>query len=59
MIIELITPLMLASSPQAADANIDSYAHKSQLTTSHKEQIAYSSTRTYGGDGSPRDADWD
>ncbi len=63
MLINLITPLMLATAPQLADSSIAIYDHQSQSAgKSHlakKEQIAYSSTRTYDWQGNPNDSDFD
>lgn len=59
MIVELITPLVLATAPQVSDVNNNNYNHQAQVFTGAKEQIAYSSTRTYGPTGNPSDSDWD
>lgn len=59
MIIELITPLVLATAPQVADVNNNNYNHQAQVFTGAKEQIAYSSTRTFDYNGRPNDSDWD
>lgn len=59
MIIELITPLVLATAPPVADVNNNNYNHQAQVFTGAKEQIAYMSTRTYDAYGNPRDNDAD
>jgi hypothetical protein len=59
MIIELITPLILATAPQVTDVNNNNYNHQLQGFTGAKEQIAYSSTRTYDYKGMPWDSDFD
>lgn len=59
MIIELITPLVLATAPQVADVNNNNYNHQAQVFTGAKEQIAAASTRTYDAYGNPRDNDFD
>ena len=53
MIIELITPLILATAPQVTDVNNNNYNHQLQGFTGEKVQIAYQSTRTYDGRGNP------
>ncbi|CAM8388051.1 hypothetical protein MCETWHM1_01034 [Candidatus Methylopumilus planktonicus] len=59
MIIELITPLILATAPQVTDVSNNNYNHQAQVFTGAKEQIAYSSTRTYDVRGNPWDSDFD
>jgi hypothetical protein len=64
MLIELITPLMLATAPMAiiADQPIQ-YNHASQMVAlnSAKEILSYTSggTRTYDYNGKPNDSDND
>jgi hypothetical protein len=63
MLLNLITPLMLATAPQSVDASALSYDHLNQIAVSNghstKEQIAYQSTRTYDFRGFPNDSDFD
>jgi hypothetical protein len=59
MIIELITPLILATAPQVTDVNNNNYNHQLQGFTGEKVKIAYQSTRTYDYNGNPRDSDFD
>jgi len=59
MIIELITPLILATAPQVTNVNNNNYNHQLQGFTGEKVQIAYQSTRTYDGRGNPQDSDFD
>ena len=63
MLVELLTPLMLATAPQATDGLVSNYNHNNQTAElwggTTKEIVAASSTRTYMADGKPFDADFD
>ncbi|MFZ4553663.1 MAG: hypothetical protein ACOYNQ_03825 [Burkholderiales bacterium] len=64
MIVELLTPLMIATAPVMVDVKHAVYSHEAQQTVAlldggDKDKIAYSSTRTYDWNGNPNDADWD
>lgn len=64
MIIELVTPLMLATSPQIVDMKVPVYSHESQQTVAlldgeDKNKVSRSSTQTFDATGKPWDADYD
>lgn len=67
MLIELITPLMLATAPVAIDVPESNYDHNAQVsihnsntkTAQYPRQPTYSGTRTFGSTGQPMDADND
>lgn len=68
MIIELLTPMMIATAPDKIDLKSEQiYDHKTQIVVAYvehgivqkQEDVQYSSTRTYDGGGNPKDADWD
>ena len=65
MIIELITPLMLATAPMAiAATEPPKYSHENQQMQTQSYQVAqrfptYNATRTYDYRGSPSDSDND
>jgi hypothetical protein len=63
MLIELITPLMLATSPATFDASNAVYSHQSQQVVAYegstKAIAAYGSTRSYDMYGKPNDNDND
>lgn len=61
MLIELITPLMLATAPIAIDVPKSDYDHSAQVSVQKnlKLAITYSGTQTFGANGQPRDADND
>ena len=65
MLIELITPLVLATSPMAIIVpESATYNHGTQQVESPSFQVAqrpitFNGTQTFGGDGRPRDSDTD
>ena len=63
MILELLTPLMLATAPQTTDGLAGSYSHSTQNTTGWEgtktEIMLASSTRTFMPNGQPYDSDMD
>lgn len=65
MIIELITPLMLATSPMIIAVEPIKYSHEAQQAQSSDIQLAQyrpitsSGTQTFGFDGRPYDSDND
>jgi hypothetical protein len=62
MLIELITPIMLASAPMTIVVPEGNYDHGSQVSTYKgltKLALTMNGTQTYGADGHPRDADND
>jgi hypothetical protein len=64
MLIELITPLMLATAPTMVEAPKAVYDHKAQQVVAHNgitKDLVYGagSTRTYDMSGRPNDSDWD
>lgn len=64
MLIELITPLMIATSPVIVDAKVPVYSHSTQQVvafndTKETTQLTFNSTRTYDASGRPFDADND
>jgi len=61
MLIELITPLMLATAPMAIDVPDTKYDHSSQVSV-HKNlklSLTMSGTQTYNFQGKPFDNDND
>jgi hypothetical protein len=64
MIIELITPLMIATAPLAITID-DSvkYSHESQSIVAFNDKgpisFTFNSTRTFGSNGQPTDSDSD
>ncbi len=60
MIIELLTPLMIATAPMRIDVDMPKYDHQVQKNTVVAWQgITYSGTRTYSATGIPFDNDND
>jgi hypothetical protein len=61
MLIELITPLMLATSPMAIDVPESKYDHAAQVSVHKNLKLAFTmnGTQTYRYDGKPSDADND
>jgi len=62
MLIELITPLMLATAPMTVDTPQAVYDHSIQRVVAlngSKDIISASSTRTFLSDGKPYDSDND
>jgi hypothetical protein len=65
MLIELITPLMLATSPMIIAVEPLKYSHETQQAQSSDIQLAQyrpitaSGTQTFGYDGRPSDSDND
>ena len=64
MLVELITPIMLATAPVTVDAPVQVYDHKAQQvvmhdSTSETKRIFASSTRTFDAWGKPYDSDQD
>ena len=63
MLIELITPLMLATAPTILDKGTAVYDHQTQQVVAYNgsKQVlqAYNSTRTFSPYGQPTDADSD
>jgi hypothetical protein len=63
MLVELITPLMLASAPQAVTAGSPMYDHASQSAYGSNKSanvvVSYASTQTYDFQGRPNDSDMD
>jgi hypothetical protein len=62
MLLELVTPLMIATAPIAVDVPKGSYDHAAQVTKYNSaRQIAntFSGTQTYMANGKPFDADND
>lgn len=64
MIIELITPLMLATAPMIVPTEPLKYSHETQQVQSQGYLIAQKlstpgSTQTFDGTGRPRDSDSD
>ena len=65
MIIELITPLILATSPMIIPVEPLQYSHETQQAQSQGVQVAqyrpptYGGTRTYSYNGRPNDSDND
>ena len=64
MLIELITPLMLATSPMIIAVETIKYSHETQQTYSTDIKLSqrtttWSGTQTFGFDGRPYDSDND
>jgi hypothetical protein len=64
MLIELITPLMLATSPMSIDVPKSTYDHGSQVSiyntkTAQYRPPTFNGTQTFNGQGHPMDADND
>jgi hypothetical protein len=61
MLVELITPLMLATAPMTIDVPKSTYDHKAQTSTSNYKKLAFTmnGTQTFDFNGRPRDADND
>lgn len=64
MIAELITPLVLATSPMTIPTEPLKYSHETQQVQSQSFQVAqrmitFNGTQTFGSDGRPRDSDND
>ena len=61
MLVELITPLMIATSPIAIDIPKGTYDHKAQVSTYQTAQRmpTFNGTQTYSATGKPMDADND
>ena len=65
MLIELITPLVLATSPMTITTESLKYSHESQQVQTQGVQVAqyrpptYNATRTYAPGGQPSDSDND
>lgn len=64
MLLELVTPLMIATSPVTIDVKLPVYSHDTQTTIAFldggdKDKVSLNSTRTYDPYGNPRDADFD
>jgi hypothetical protein len=62
MLIELITPLMLATAPMAIDVPKGNYDHSSQVSTykdNLKLALTMNGTQTFDYQGKPHDADND
>ena len=65
MLIEIITPLVLATSPGTSTTDsATEYLHESQQLAfregvEKQEEVMYQSTRTFDYSGKPSDSDWD
>ena len=63
MLIELVTPLMIATAPIAIDVPKGAYDHAAQITKYQNEKVAqyrtFSGTQTYMANGRPFDNDND
>ena len=61
MLIELITPLLLATAPMAVDVPKSEYDHASQVSTYKNMKLAFtvSGTQTFAANGKPFDSDND
>jgi hypothetical protein len=64
MLVELITPLMIATSPAIVDVKVPVYSHSTQQVialkdSDDKSSSAWGSTRTYTMNGTPYDNDND
>ena len=60
MIIELLTPLMIATAPMRIDVDMPKYDHQVQKNTVVAwQQITFNGTQTYDYNGRPHDADND
>jgi len=59
MLIELITPLLIATAPMTIDIPKGSYDHASQTSTYKKLAFTMNGTQTYNYQGRPSDNDHD
>jgi hypothetical protein len=62
MLVELITPLMLATAPMAIDVPKGAYDHAAQVSNTQKTlklAMTYAGTQTYASNGRPFDSDND
>jgi hypothetical protein len=62
MLIELITPLVLATAPMSITVPETQYSHKTQaaeIGVLHQRQPTYNGTQTFGINGRPYDSDND
>lgn len=64
MLIELITPLMIATAPTVVIVpDVQKYSHETQVVaranTKDELTLTINGTRTYGGNGQPMDNDAD
>lgn len=64
MLIQLVTPLMLATSPMTISNEPVQYSHLTQQVIYKNDQVAGSpftagTTQTFNGNGQPRDSDGD
>jgi hypothetical protein len=64
MLIELLTPLVLATAPTAITVDDQiKYSHETQSVVAFNDKgpiyLTLSGTRTYGGNGQPMDSDSD
>lgn len=62
MLIELITPLMLATSPMIITVEPTTYNHEQQVSMYKPDtvlSVTYSGTRTFDYKGTPNDSDND
>ena len=64
MILELITPLVLATSPMIVPTDSLKYSHETQQVQTQGFQVAqrmitFNGTQTFDANGRPRDADND
>lgn len=61
MLIELITPLMLATAPMTIDVPKSDYDHGAQVSVHKNLKLALTAggTQTFGGNGKPIDNDND
>jgi hypothetical protein len=61
VLIELITPLMLATAPIAINVPESKYDHSAQVSVHKNLKLAatFSGTQTYAANGKPFDADND
>lgn len=60
MIVELLTPLMIATAPMRIDIDMPKYDHQVQKNTVVAyQQITFNGTQTFDYNGRPNDADND
>lgn len=61
MLLELITPLMLATSPMILNVEPSTYNHGQQVSVSTSNSLSYTAngTQTFGLNGRPYDSDAD
>jgi hypothetical protein len=61
MILELLTPLMLATSPMSLTTEPTTYSHEQQMSSVKSGTLSFTmnGTRTYDFQGKPNDADAD